>query len=176
MAPTIQDFEPYRDTIIQVYRQHQNPRAAVLNLERSYNIHITQATLYRRLSAWGIDPKNRHRVPDSTELRLRIRELFWDLNLNDSEILILLKDEGYILTRRSLQEYRRKIGCVRKLSSEKYERLEQEHREYVLKHLDNGIIDRYGRSHLYTFFRSQGVFISRYPRDSYYGAHCPRAD
>ena len=81
-----------------------------LNLE--YGLDISERTVSRRLSAWGI-PRKKSRVPVTQDLRDRIA-FHYNRNLKDEQIIAALQSEGFDIRPRTLARMRQNLGMRRR--------------------------------------------------------------
>lgn len=108
--------------------------------------------------------KNYERL-DTPELRLRIAALFFQESLEDEQILSVLRQEGFKLSNTHFVQTRIAMGIKKRTSWEEAELRNEEFKRIISAELDRGEIGNYGRSLLYTHFRtteSLQLLISRY--------------
>src|SRR5262249_50056310 len=89
---------------------------------------------------------------------------FYNAALNDEDMLEVLQAEGYKIERRSLARIRKQLGLRRSTCGMDLQALkeDQQQLEAIIKaELNNGVIESYGRNHLYYHFRSIQVVVSR---------------
>ena len=66
-------------------------------LLEQYDVTIHARTIERRFRQWQIT--KRVTTPVSEQAKLRIQALFFEVGLEDSDILIVLEDEGFKISR-----------------------------------------------------------------------------
>ncbi|KAL5362969.1 hypothetical protein BJX96DRAFT_167093 [Aspergillus floccosus] len=78
------NLEPYRDEIILLYSSSTS----------KYNLQISKRTLKNRLQQWEIRRQDRT-ITSNSLLHARIRVLFFQVGLEDKELLSVLQKEGF---------------------------------------------------------------------------------
>lgn len=151
----------FKSEIIRQYQQGYSAQSIANLLSCNHQVEVKARTIHRRLQEWSIR-RLQEPIRDSPELKARISVLFYQCCLNDDEMLIALKREGFNVNRRALQRIRLSMGLSRRFSASSYESLHNYLKQIVQKELDGGGIEAYGRRLLYTHFRSQMHLISRY--------------
>jgi len=160
MPPKI-DLTPFKDLIIESYMAGSHC-SQILDMLSLRGIETSERILRERLSQWNI--KKRQWTEDTPELRVRIGDLFYNAGLNDNDMLEVLKADGYKIEKRRLAQIRKELGLRRSICGMELEALEDDQRrlEAIIKaELDNGVIESFGRGHLYYYFRSLKVVVSR---------------
>jgi len=131
-------------------------------LLEEHNVSVTGRTIKRRFRDWNI--KKIQAAPEMTdELCNRVRVLFYEVGLEDRDMLYVLKREGYNITKWNLIQLRFRLDLRRRVGSSEEE---QAHADTVIHQLisdevQKGQIEGYGRGLLYTHFRQQGYFMAR---------------
>lgn len=85
--------------------------AAVLSKEE--NIQVNVRTLKRRFQAWGLKKQLPRTVEDV--IKTRIQVLYSEDCLEDREILVALRDEGYDIGKYTLVRLRFELGLRRRV-------------------------------------------------------------
>ena len=116
-------------------------------------VDVTTRTIRTILSQAGV--RRHFDSCDCPELRLRIAALFFQEALPDNIIWQELKEEGWQIALRTFIRIRRRMGIKRRLSLMEYEVREQEYLAIIERELDGGEINNYGRTMLYTHFRTE---------------------
>lgn len=126
----------------------------------SYGVTANPRTIKRRFQNWGV----RRRLPTPVEERLkkRIQVLFFDVGLEDHEILQVLKREGDQIGKYTLVRLRFELGLRRRVRGvEQCQAADALVQRLVEEELGKGVIDGYGRGYLHTHFRQRGHIIAR---------------
>jgi hypothetical protein len=129
-------------------------------LLETYQLNINTRTLKRRFQAWEV----RRRIPAQVEdaAKRRIQILFFEVGLEDSDILTILHKEGFQIGRYTLVRLRFELGLRRRVRGvEQCQEADQLVRRLVAEELEKGVIDGYGRRYLYTHFRQRGHIVAR---------------
>lgn len=152
--------DQYKDEIIELYLSGLSVPQLIEHLQQYYNIDIPNRTLKRRLTQWDI-----HKLLWSDEesaIKARIFVLLFNVGLEDVDILKALHQEGHNIGKWTLKRLRLTEGWKRRPA--KYEDIREadaEIQRLVEGELQKGTIEGYGRGHLYTHFRQQGLIIAR---------------
>ena len=154
------DLEPYREQICAWYRTNSSLKSVCERLLVQRNITIKPRTLARRLQEW--DVSKQARTNDTPELRLRMKALFFELNLNDREILEVLGSEGYQITTFGLVRLRQNMGLIRRLEESEWIDANDTVRMQIEEEMKNGLIQGYGREYLHAHFKRNGHAVSRF--------------
>ena len=160
MPTPIIDIECHREYIKSLFQEDNIKKQEICDiLLQKFRIHISLRTLESWLKQWGI-AKNRL-SEDTPELRLRLTVLFFDVGLEDKDILHVLQHEHYQIELRKLQTIRKDMGLFRRGSVFNKEESDMVLEQLVQKELDKGEILTFGRGLLYEYFRSKGHIIGR---------------
>jgi hypothetical protein len=119
MPRTLVELEPFRNEIIELYLDNTSANEICRKLKTERNLEVSERTLKARLKEW--DVQKRFRTTDSLALRDRILYLFKNVGLSDSEIVIVLKKEGFEVERRKLVIIRKEMNLRRRLLREQME-------------------------------------------------------
>jgi hypothetical protein len=155
------DLEPFKAEII---RQFQNDISCALIEEflyTQYGIDVNQRTIYSRLRAWGISKRDRTAKSDRV-LHARIKVLFFQVGLEEKDLLRVLRLEGFDIKPRTLKHVRHYLGLYRRTRNPLV--LQQQVEtiiEELEKQIKKGQIEGYGKELLHRHIRNQGFIISR---------------
>lgn len=122
-------------------------------------VSITRSSLYRQLQEW--DSIKQSRTEDTPQLRVRIAVLFYDMCLQDKDMLEVLLTEGFSVTKTGLARLRLELGLRRRISFQNREEADRLLLEVVQAELSKRVISDYGRGHLYTYFRTKQHLVSQ---------------
>ncbi|KAE8369889.1 hypothetical protein BDV27DRAFT_140805 [Aspergillus caelatus] len=155
------DLEPYKAEITALYQRNE-PVAAIQDyLKESFNLQLSKRTLESRLQEWGLLHQDRT-VSINTDVQARIKVLFFQVGLEDKDILYVLHQEGVTLAPCTLRRMRKSLGLVRRTDSP-FER--QRQTEAILQALieesEKGKIQGFGRGLLHQYIRTKGHIITR---------------
>ncbi|KAE8334194.1 hypothetical protein BDV24DRAFT_156997 [Aspergillus arachidicola] len=135
--PTI-DLEPYKAEITALYQRNE-PVAAIQDyLKESFNLQLSKRTLESRLQEWGLLHQDRT-VSINTDVQARIKVLFFQVGLEDKDILYVLHQEGVTLSPRTLRRMRKSLGL----------RQTEAILQALLEESEKGRIQGFGRRLLY---------------------------
>ncbi|KAL5366644.1 hypothetical protein BJX96DRAFT_170107 [Aspergillus floccosus] len=130
------NLEPYRDEIISLY-----------STSTSVDSIRIKRTLENRLQQWEIRRQDRT-IASNPLLHARIRVLFFQVGLEDKELLSVLQKEGFSIFSRTLRRLRTQLGLFRRVRDPLAQQLQ---REEMLKALEL----------LHRHIRSKGYIIRR---------------
>lgn len=120
------------------------------------------STLQRRLKDWGM--QRQQNADASPSLVAKIRILFLEQGLDDTQILHVLERDGSKIGLWSLRRIRLSEGLRRRYSAEEKQLLEPVWHDMIQEQLAvNRRLDGFGRHYLYTHFRKHGCVIPRDP-------------
>lgn len=129
-------------------------------LRETYQISVTARTLKRRFRIWGVQKRVPTEVTDAAKKRIQV--LFFEVGLEDAEMLTVLKNEGFNIGKYTLVRLRFELGLRRRVRGvEQCQEADQLIRRLLTEELPHGVIDGYGRRYLYTHFRQRGHIVSR---------------
>jgi hypothetical protein len=155
------ELQPYQDEIIQLYRTGVSYEDIVQTLQNRYGIQVGITTIKLRLKNWGVQKINRTARKD-TVLHARIKVLMFQVGLSDTEILHVLKHEGWDIKARTLKNVRLKLGLYRYITDPTANQAEVDRVLNQLRtELATGQIEGYGRRLLHQHFKSQGFLLAR---------------
>ena len=156
------NLDPYKDEILSLYTSRTTVTSILTLLYKKYNIQISKRTLESRLQSWDIQYQNRTLISDPL-LHARIRVLFFQVGLEEKELLSVLQTEGYSLSSRTLQYIRTKLGLKRRVRDPIQAQLQREQILEVLQaEAEKRLIQAYGKEMLHRYIRGQGFIIERY--------------
>lgn len=154
------NLDPFQEELTRLYEAGLSYSELVRYLAEEYEVSVTDRTIKRRFRVWNIRRYERRDASD--ELKRRIQVLFFEIGLNDQDILHVLQQEGYSINQYSLVRLRFTLNLRRSLRTEE-QRAQADIvvRRLIQEELQKGVIDGYGRGYLYTHFRQQGHIIAR---------------
>jgi hypothetical protein len=130
------------------------------HLHEAYAVHTTSRTIKRRFRNWKITRQMPTEVKE--EIKNRIQVLFFEVGLEDKDLLSALQNEGYNIGKYTLVRLRFELGLRRRIRGvEQQQHANELIQRLVTQELQKGVIDGYGRGYLYTHFRQQGHIIGR---------------
>jgi hypothetical protein len=161
------DLDPYKNEIIDLYRNNNTIDTIVSHLQTRHQLRVQSRTLKSRLREWGIRKLNPVTTSDSA-LHARVKVLFFEAGLEEDEMLAALTADGYRITARTLKRLRLKLGFLRRTNPALAEQQVEEIVKAIETELESGIIQGYGKGLLHKHFRSKGYMIARlvHPRSS----------
>ena len=155
------DLELYRLQIIEWRNAGLSMQAIIQQLEDTYYLKVSRHTLWRAITKW--DVPIRQPTEDSEVLRQRIKELFFDVVLNDHFMFLQLQSEGFTVTRRGLTRIRREMGLARRQTHEQIALRQQELKEFFEESAKKStVVEGLGRTYLYAYVRQRYHIISRH--------------
>lgn len=177
------DYSAHREIITNLIVNEKRTIRQVLDIlkEEHGAVGYTKTTLERNLRRWDIFIHKP--VPDSEELRARVMDMFYQWRLKDDEMVELLVEDGYEISKLSLRVLRKKMGLGKRVKPQQYDELSATIRDVLLKEMEDGAIQDMGREDLYAYIRnkySQHHIIGRYVRSGTWviqyctSAHIPR--
>jgi hypothetical protein len=96
--------------------------------------------------------------------------LFFDVGLEDQDMLTGLQKEGFNIGKYTLVRLRFELGLRRSIRGvQQYQEADQLIRRLVAQELEKGVIDGYGRRYLHTHFWQRGIIVAR---DRLFEAYC----
>ena len=155
------DLDLYKTEIIDLFNSKITYQDIVTQLLRDHSVRTSVRALKRQFQEW--DVRKRTQSQDTEDLRLRILALFYQ-SLNDTDILQVLRAEGFQIQPRFLSRVRKDLGLSRRVSVFDREKADRDLLLLVQKHFNEGRIQTYGRGLLYTYFRAQKCNASIYAR------------
>ena len=155
------DLEPYRDEIISLYSSSTSVNSIRTSLQEKYNLQISKRTLENRLQQWEIRRQDRT-IASNPLLHARIRVLFFQVGLEDKELLSVLQKDGFYISSRTLERLRTQLGLFRRVRDPLAQQLQREEMLKVLvREAERGVIQGYGKELLHRHIRSKGYIIGR---------------
>lgn len=113
------DLELYKDEIIELYFNNISIKEISRRIKTERNLEVSIDRVRRQLREWDI--QKRYITKDTPILRQRILYLFKDVGLSDTEMMIVLKKEGFEVERRKLVIIRKEMNLRRRLLKEQME-------------------------------------------------------
>jgi Clr5 domain len=154
------DLGSYKAEIISLFRCDHSADSIAKILHDKYNLQITDRTIRSRLQEWGIRKRNRT-ISSDPILHRRIKILFFQVGLEEKEMLQILQAEGFEITARTLRRLRSRLGLRRRTKPIEAQLQVEEVIREIQSELDKGTIEGYGKEFLHRHFRSKGFMISR---------------
>jgi arginine repressor len=154
------NLELYKTEIISLFQSDNSYNSIASVLQNKYDLQITGRTIASRLKEWGIRKRNRTTVSD-TVLHARIKILFFQVGLEEKELLHALQNEGFEITAGTLKRLRHRLGLQRRTNPIEAQQQTDEIIQAVEEELKKGIIEGYGKELLHRHFRSKGFMIAR---------------
>jgi hypothetical protein len=155
------NLEPYKAEIIDLFKTNTSVSSLIEFLSDRYNIQVKERTIRSRLQAWGVQKQNRT-ASSNTILHARIKVLFYQVGLEEKDLLHALQCEGFDLTAHTLKYLRHRLGLFRRTRDPITTQLQVENViQELQKELEKGQIEGYGKELLYRHFRRHGFTIAR---------------
>ncbi|KAL4889310.1 hypothetical protein BDV59DRAFT_195730 [Aspergillus ambiguus] len=155
------NLEPYKDQILSLYSSHLSVNSILAYIQDEYSFQISKRTLENRLQQWGVYRQDRT-TSSSSLLHARIRVLFFQVGLEDREILQVLEKEGYSISSRTLRRLRINLGLYRRTKDPITQQLQREEiLDVLVQEAEKGIIQGYGKEMLHRYIRNKGFIIGR---------------
>jgi hypothetical protein len=109
------DIEPYKDELIDLVQCDDGHGYTYEELRDwlfdEHNISIQPRTIRRRFAEWGVRKLNKNASDSSyDEIKRHIWTLFFDVGLNDIEILRVLNRQGFNIRYKKLRTFRFQLG------------------------------------------------------------------
>ena len=160
------DLNSFKDQIQQWYLIDHVTTQALCDRVAEHDVFCSRRTMERKLSSWGFFQREHSRITPS--IRLLIAILFQS-SYNDALIVRFLQKEGIYITEWKVQEVRRGLGLLRRMSVNQRQQAHDQLVEIVQAELDSGMIEGYGKELLQKWFRMKGVITSRFaPTSSFF--------
>ena len=100
-----------------------------------------------KVKEWGL---TRYIQSDNTEvMRIHLMYLYWELALDDDEILFALRADGFTIQRWKLQEIRLSMGMTRRIDRADFDESNNRLRIAIEEAFASEQISQYGREYLY---------------------------
>ena len=161
------DLEPYKAQIIHLYQDGRTTTAISTFLQRQCDVQVHPHTVNSRLQGWGIETKHLRTAQGDPVIKERIKELFFQIGLEDTELLKVLQSEGFKINARTLQRVRTELGLVQRTDNPDKQHVQQEQAlKGLLKEIEAGTIEGYGKEMLHRHMRRAGYIVPRFAKDS----------
>jgi hypothetical protein len=154
------DLQSYKTEIISLFQNNNSVKSIVNILQKKYNLQVTDRTIYSRLQEWEIRKHNRTTTSNFL-LHTRIKILFFQVGMEEKEMLHALHNEGFDITRRTLRRLRLQLGLRRRTDSIEGQLQVDEILKGIEEELEKGTIEGYGKELLHRHFRRKGFMIAR---------------
>ena len=155
------NIELYKAELVELFQEGLTYEELVEHIQEHYNIIIARRTLQRRFQQWGTYKRSPTIL--SEDLQRHIQVLFFEVGLNDHDMLIALQDEGFKITKTNLVSLRFKLNLRRRIgnSADALAYDNNRIRKLIYKELAKGQIEGYGYRYIHTHFRQQGHIAAR---------------
>ena len=154
------DLESYKTEIISLFQNNNSVKIIANILQRKYNLQITDRTIKSRLQEWEIRKRNRTTTSNSL-LHTRIKILFFQVGMEEKEMLPALRNEGFEIEARTLRRLRLQLGLRRRTNLIEAQLQVDEVLKGIEEELEKGTIEGYGKELLHRHFRRKGFMIAR---------------
>lgn len=129
-------------------------------LQDDHHITITPAGVKKRLADWQVTIRRTAVArQDEVALKAAIAAAFHMVKLSDKKTCVYLKLQGFDIGIRTLRRVRKSLNLWKRLPAAAYDEIEQHIREVVRAELDKGVIEDFGRNHVYAYMRTRYNFI-----------------
>ena len=143
-------IDQYKEEILDLFVNDETIESIAEELLSKYNLKVNRRTIQRRLKEWGFT--KRVRIKDTDKLEKQILVLFYQCGLSDKDMLIVLQEQGYEISLRTLSNFRRKIGLKRRIDPNNLDEVENAIKIAVQNELNDGTIEGLGKGHLYKLY------------------------
>jgi hypothetical protein len=162
VRPTI-GLELYKAQIINLYQDGRTPAAISTLLQQEHDLKVSPRTVSYRLQSWGAQKYNPRAVRRQPSLQHRVQELFYDMGLEDSDLLEVLQSEGFQINARTLRRVRMELGLFRRIDDPDQRKIrDQTALEGLVQEANAGTIEGYGRELLHRHMRRAGYIVPRF--------------
>jgi len=168
------NFEPYRDEITERWNRGDSQEDIRTWLQNEGLKHRYTASFVRLIIANRIFSERafKYKVKewdltcyirsDNTEvMRIRLMYLYWELALDDDEILFALRADGFTIQRWKLQEIRLSMGMTCRIDRADFDESNNRLRIAIEEAFASEQISQYGREYLYRYLRSKHIPAAR---------------
>src|SRR5579871_6768919 len=107
------NVDQYHSEICALYNEGLNAHQISEHLSNTYSVSISYRTLKRRFQDWGLNKRMPSHVAD--EVKARIQVLFFQVGLEDHDMLTVLRDEGFKIGKYTLVRLRFELGLKRRV-------------------------------------------------------------
>jgi hypothetical protein len=160
MPRPVIDLEPHKVEIIHLFQNNNSPSSITADIRRRYDISVQCRTIKSRLQEWGIQKQPKGSTTNSA-LHTRVRTLFFENGLEDKDILLILRREGFSLTVRTPRRLQSQLGLCRRENTLHPQENTEQIKALIKTELENGLIREYGKELLHRHFRRKGMMITR---------------
>ncbi|KAF2469932.1 uncharacterized protein BDR25DRAFT_343225 [Lindgomyces ingoldianus] len=154
------NLEPYQLHLLGLFHEGVTYAQMATYLLEEFQVRVTSRTIKQRFQTWNV----RRRLPAEVEdgVKNQIQVLFFEVGLEDSDMLHVLHNEGFQIGKYTLVRLRFELGLRRRVRGvEQSQQADELVQQLVGQELEKGVIDGYGRGYLYTHFRQRGHIIAR---------------
>ena len=96
------------------------------------------------------------------KFRVRIANLFYQCEFNDTNILFALKREEYFIDKHALKQIQLELDIIRRIFIQNVRETDERFKKIVQEEIDKDIVRNYERDLLYYHFQSHEHIVSRY--------------
>lgn len=154
------DLTPYQLELCGLFQEGLTFNQIAVYLHDTYQINVNTRTIKRRFRDWHLSRRLPTPVEEAAKKRIQI--LFFEIGLEDKDILAVLQAEGFNIGKYVLVRLRFELGLRRRIRGvEEQQKADELVRRLVAEELEKGVIDGYGRGYLHTHFRQRGHIIAR---------------
>lgn len=156
------NMEPYKDQVIVLLTQNTPINVILDMLHQNHGLQISPRTFKRRTQAWCIQRRAPTGITNNRPLQIRVETLICEGNLSPKEILEVLARDGTPISNDSLKQIRRRLGIRLRIDDKDEQRQQKDEILEVLEEEQGfGLIEGYGRGHLYAHLRRHGHIYAR---------------
>lgn len=160
MAPPTINLEPYYESI-KSWIEEKVPRHEILSRLEQEGMRMSIDTLKRAIRSWQLRYDREPDYQDSQALRDRVSFYFHHVQLTDAEMVTSLKKEGFIIGYSRLKRLRLEMELPKSVPSALHE-VDNEYTTSLLEEeFDQGRIENFGRTTLYTYMRAKHGIVGR---------------
>jgi hypothetical protein len=154
------NIDAFQVELADLYAQGRTAKQIQKHLKDNYEISVNIRTIKRRFQNWHVRKQQVTHISD--DLKKRVQVLFFEIGLDDKDMLRVLQEEGFEIGSSALVRLRFELNLRRSLRTEE-QRIQADIvvRGLIDEEIKKGVIDGYGRTYLYTHFRQQGHIIAR---------------
>ncbi|KAJ5754214.1 hypothetical protein N7533_003757 [Penicillium manginii] len=148
------NMEPYKDQVIVLLTQNTPINVILDMLHQNHGLQISPRTFKRRTQAWCIQRRAPTGITNNRPLQIRVKTLICKGNLSPKEILEVLTRDGTPISNNSLKQIHRRLSIRLRIDDKDEQRQQKDKILEVLEEEQGfGLIEEYGRGHLYAHLR-----------------------
>ena len=162
MPHSSKNLKPYKTEIISLFQNDNNFYDSIAHvLQNKYNLQITGCTIASRLKEWRICKWNCMTTSD-TVLHAWIKILFFEIGLEENDMLHALQDEGFAITSWTLRDVQHRLGLWCRMNPIEAQKQTDEIVEAIEEELEKGTIEGYEKELLHHHFWNRGFMIAQW--------------